>query len=257
MRIKISFLFFFFFVIVHSQAACPEKTGNEVIDRFISDMQFSYGICVEVLSPSPTTWGSSVISFDALEESDYPELEKYVRLFRAEFFKYPKSFIDSTNLKKVALVKNLKNQNIAVAAMPDYYQENLYMDIFVGNYDSTYQKHVVHHEFYHMIEEEFNGNTYYKDPEWAKMNNDSDFQYGSGGINTRSSGAGVVNHPRNGFVNEYAMSALEEDKAEIFGVLMTSEEEMIVRGWAESDKILKSKIKYLSDFLNYYSLNLD
>ncbi|MFL5728403.1 MAG: putative zinc-binding metallopeptidase, partial [Cytophagaceae bacterium] len=231
-------------------------TGNEVIDRFIEDMQSSYGICVEVLAPSPTSWGKEVISCDALEETDYAELGKYVRIFRNEFFKYPRAFVENTRLQKVAMVKNLINQGVSVAAMPDYYQENLYMDIFVGNYDSVYQKHVVHHEFYHMIEQELNGSAYYKDPAWAKFN-DVSFVYGTGGIKNRSSDLQPVIHPQNGFISGYAMTGLEEDKAELFAGLLTSEEKDKIRMWAKKDLILKNKIRLLSGFLKKYSLDLD
>jgi hypothetical protein len=256
MQTKLFLLFFSFSIISYSHAQCPDETGNAIIDRFIQDMYESYEICVEVTSPSPTTWGQTVIDYDQLQESDYEELEKYVQLFQKEFFKYPKAFVENTKLKKVAMVKNLINQGVSVASMPDYYQENLYMDIYVGNYDKTYQKHVVHHEYYHMIEQQFHGTSYYKDPEWAKFNEPS-FQYGSGGINARESSVQVVNHPRNGFISGYAMSGLEEDKAELFATLMTTEEEDMIREWAETDEILRNKIELLTSFLINYSLDLN
>ena len=257
MKTKLQLLFFLFFIIHYfpNTSEASEKTGSPTIDSLITDMYDSYGVTIEVVNPSSTSWSTSVISFDPLSENDYAELEKYVHLFRSEFFKYPKKFIINTNLKKVVFVKNLINQSVSVAAMPDYYKENLYMDIFVGNYDKTYQRHVVHHEFYHMIEEQFNGNAYYKDPIWAKMN-DPSFQYGNGGINARSSDLEPVNHPQQGFISGYSMSGLEEDKAEIYAGLMTTEEKDKLRKWAKSDKILAAKIFYLSAFLKDYGLVL-
>lgn len=258
MKTKYTLLLFLFFVFacLTLVAQSVEKTGYPAIDSLIIDMKFTYGITIEVKKPSATSWETSIIDFDPLSKSDYKELSKYVYLFREEFFKYPKEFIEHTHLKKVAFVKHLTNQKVEVAAMPDYYQENLYMDIFVGNYDKTYQRHVVHHEFYHMIEEQLNGNTYFKDPEWAKLN-DPSFQYGSGGINARSSDMQPVIHPLDGFISLYAASGLEEDKAELFAGLMTTEEKTKIRNWAETDKILDKKIKYLSAFLKKYSLNLN
>jgi hypothetical protein len=256
MKTKLLLILIFSFVISWSYAQCPDETGNTVIDQFIKDMYESYEIWVEVTSPSPTTWGKTVIDYDRLQESDYEELAKYVELFRKEFFKYPKAFVENTKLKKVAMVKNLINQGVPVASMPDYYQENLYMDIYIGNYDKVYQRHVIHHEYYHMIEQQFHGTSYYKDPQWAKFN-DPSFQYGSGGINSRESSVQVVNHPREGFISGYAMSGLEEDKAELFATLMTTEEEDMIRKWAETDEILKNKIALLTDFLKDYNLDLD
>ncbi len=258
MKTKFRILVFLFFVIScrPAKTECTDQIGYPAMDSLITDMRISYGICLEIVEPSATTWGSNVISFDVLSEEDYKELENYARLFREEFFKYPKTFVDKTKLKRVTFVKNLINQSVPVAAMPDYYQEILYMNIFEGNYDRVYQRHVVHHEYYHMIEEQLNGNAYFKDPIWAKMNPPF-FQYGSGGINARSSDMSLVNHPQDGFISLYCMSGLEEDKAELYAGLMTTEEKTRIKEWAKNDKILNNKIKYLTGFLKRYSLELN
>lgn len=256
MRSKHLLILFLFLSGSPAFSQCNKKTGNQAVDSLITDMQNTYGICVEILDPPATSWDVSVISFEELKKNDHKELEKYCRLFREEFFKYPKEFIKNTHLQKVVMVKELYNQGVPVAAMPDYYKENLYMDIYVGNYDALYQRHVVHHEFYHMIEQELNGDPYYKDPEWNKFNEEG-FTYGNGGINNRTGDMRPIIHPLPGFISLYSATGLEEDKAEIFAALMTGEERELIMPWAEEDLILKNKIEYLTAFLKNYGLNLN
>jgi len=131
-----------------------------------------------------TSWTTDLIHFEELEKKDKEEWRNIANYF-VRIFKYPKEFITNTKLRRIVLVKELYNQGVPVAAMPEYYKENLYMDIYIGNNDPLYQRHVVHHEFYHMIEQELNGDAYYIDPEWNKFN-EPGFTYGSGGINNRT-----------------------------------------------------------------------
>ena len=109
MKTRFTALLFLFFAFSCSTliSQSNKKTGYAAIDSLIDDMKLTYGINIQVKSPSATSWETSIIDFDPLSESDYKELEKYVHLFREEFFKYPKEFIENTHLKKVAFVKNL------------------------------------------------------------------------------------------------------------------------------------------------------
>jgi len=218
-------------------------------------MHTTYQVDVEIVSPPGTSWNEEIIHFKSLTLHDEAEVKKYVKLFHYEFFKYPFEFIKNTKLKKIVLVKELYNSGVPVAAMPDYYQEYLYIDIYEGHNNHKYQRHVIHHEFYHMIEEEFNGNTYYKDPEWNAFNVPG-FQYGNGGINNRGSHMSVINHPDSGFINLYSQTGLEEDKAEIFGSLMTDNEKELVLSWTIHDKILQLKVDYMVRFLKKHGLTI-
>jgi hypothetical protein len=235
---------------------CNKNTGSKSADSLLTDLQNTYGLCLEIIDPSGTSWSADLVHFEKLEKQDHKEMEKYCQLFRSEFFKYPKEFIAFTKLQRIILVKDLYNQGVPVAAMPDYYKENLYIDIYVGNYDPLYQRHVIHHEFYHMIEEQFNGNPYYVDPEWNKFN-DPAFKYGTGGINNRTEEMRPITHPLPGFISLYSATGLEEDKAEIFAALMTSEEREMIMPWTKDDLILKNKIEYLISFLKNYGIDLN
>ena len=207
-----------------------------------------YHIQIKNQNPPKASWPG--VSYTALKAADINSSQgkAYQQLFVKEFNKYPIELIKVADLKQVAIVKNLKYSSQERSALPDFLQEILYLDAFAGSNNPLYQRHVVHHEFYHLLEEEVYGNVYFKDPEWGALNPD-DFRYGDGGANARTGPQYDLTHPEPGFINLYSTSGLEEDKAEIFAALMVPEERKLISAWAQSDPVLKAKIQKMKNFL--------
>lgn len=207
-----------------------------------------YQIQIKNQNPPRASWPG--VSYSALKTADIksPQGQAYQQIFIQEFSKYPIELIKLADLKQVAIVKTLKYSGQDRAALPDFLQEILYLDAFAGNNNPTYQRHVVHHEFYHLLEEEVYGNVYFKDPEWNALNPD-DFRYGDGGANARTGPQYDLTHPAPGFINLYSTSGLEEDKAEIFAALMVPEERKLLSSWSQKDPVLKAKIQKMKNFL--------
>jgi len=170
-------------------------------------------------------------------------------LFDEEFSKYPISFLRKIRLRDVSFVSNLSLNGEERSALPDFKREILFYDFLRGDSNTTYQRHVIHHEFYHMIEEDINSDVYWKDPNWAKLNKPG-YKYS---IDKRmaeeNSSEYKFSHPEQGFLNLYSKSALEEDKAEIFASIFVKEEYKKVREWIKNDEILSNKVKYMKAFL--------
>ncbi len=178
-------------------------------------------------------------------ETDRANLQRYLILLSEELSKYPKSFIQSSKLKVVAVGKGLTFRNQPRAALPDYVKETLYYSFdYLDKGSEDYVRHVVHHEYFHMLEEEWNGSAYFKDPAWARLN-EEEFRYGSGGVNARNGNVSTLNHPRKGFINGYAMSGLEEDKAEVWAAMLVPAEWKLVASWCQKDERLKQKVELL------------
>ncbi len=197
------------------------------------------------------------ISYTEPEESDETNLVRYLTLLSEELAKHPDALRDASRMQNVVIVKNLAVSGQKRSGVPDYYRNTLYLDFNAGSYNSTYQRHIIHHEFYHIIEQKVNGNAYWKDPQWAAFN-EPGFQYGDGGASAQSnSRAYLFTHPQIGFANEYSMSAVEEDKAEIFAALFTPGEYEKIIEWAKSDAILAAKIDYMKAFLNQICPEID
>jgi hypothetical protein len=171
----------------------------------------------------------------------------YVDLFIEEFTKYPVDFIKACKLKRVEIVDKLAIGTQFRAAVPNYKDEVLLYDVsYVHN--ERYVRHVVHHEFYHMLEEEWNGDPYYRDPNWAIMN-EKDFKYGTGGADAYGRGdVWSFVHPKPGFLNVYSTYGLEEDKAEIWAVLFVPENWKLVKPLVADDAILRGKVGYMREF---------
>ncbi|PLW94684.1 MAG: hypothetical protein C0592_02115 [Marinilabiliales bacterium] len=218
----------------------------ESIKDLCQNLEEKYSINIYFEDFPETTWE---IGYTLADETNYEKLYTYILLFDEEFSKYPSSFIDKTNLEGVVFAHSLSISNQYRTAIPDYYNEILLLDFIRGDYNKVYQRHVIHHEFYHMIEEEFNGNAYWKDPEWSELNADG-FKYGAGGSSVQGhSNVYSYTHPHEGFINLYSESAIEEDKAEMFATLFVKEEFDKLNEWIPSDAILMAKMDYMMNFL--------
>lgn len=186
------------------------------------------------------------VTFD--EAPDDASLRAYVALFDEEFRKYTPAFISASGLKTVAFVRNLKYQTQERWAVPDFVHETLYLDVAVRfARDETFQRRVIHHEFYHLLEEEWNGDPYFKDPAWAALNT-PEHRYGAGGAANRDRRLSLFDHPAPGFVSRYAMTGLEEDKAEVWAAMFVPALWEPLSAWMEEDEILRAKVAFLEAF---------
>ena len=55
-----------------------------------------------------------------------------------------------------------------------------------------------------------------------------------------------------GFVTDYAMTSVEEDKAEVFACLMQEKHKKLIARWAQKDTVLRKKIQVIKDFVAAY-----
>ena len=228
--------------------------ASPVYQKQMSEIEHKYNIDLEYKNPPNSSYHGS--NFVLLSESDESKLAKYVSLFYREFNRYPQDFIKNVDLRKVAFVKNLSVGGQYRAAEADSTNEVLFYDVHIGSYNETYQKGVIHHEFYHMIEEEINGDPYYQDPVWASFN-DPNFKYGSGGTSAYDDSGYENKVLEAGFISVYSTYALEEDKAEIFANLMVPELAKEMHSKANNDTILDKKIDYMKNFISKYSEHMN
>ena len=194
----------------------------------------------------PASWK---VRCDAPVRADKKQLDLYRKILAAELGKYPMPLLQKSKLKGIAIVKNLSVAGQRRAAMPDYENEILYLDFQRGAHNPAYQAHVIHHEFFHLLEQELNGSAYFKDPEWAKLN-PKNFRYGKGGKKQRGNDNFALVHPQSGFINRYSTSALEEDKAEIYAALFIPAERKKITAMAANDTHLAAKIKMMLAILH-------
>lgn len=182
------------------------------------------------------------VRYQPLKPAQQRQLKQYLGLFEQELQKLPVQLLQISGLKTVAFVRQLQLATQPRAAVPDYIHDVLYYD--VSPQREAYLRHVIHHEFYHMLEQQLYGTAYYQDPAWLALN-PAGFVYGNGGAMTRQSAAAKFSHPAAGFINGYAMSGIEEDKAEIWTVIWARDSWQQVSAMFAQDPVLAAKLRLL------------
>ncbi len=174
-------------------------------------------------------------------------MEKYTPLWIAEWSRYPSGLMAKAKVTKVVFCEKLSLNGQVRAAVPSFDLNAMYYDPALGAFSPLYQRSVIHHEFFHMMDQRMG--KIWKDPEWAALN-PKDFKYGDGGKNMRTGGVGNLTTEIPGFLTKYGTSGIEEDKAELFAHLIVSTK--FVMDQAEKDPVLKSKIDLLKKRMAEY-----
>lgn len=178
----------------------------------------------------------------SLEGLDSYELSKAIPEINAQFGIYPNKFIKQSGLKCIVLCKNLSYAGQERSSIPDFRRRLLYVDTKHA-VDEEYYRLIIHHEYFHIIDH-FMLSENCHDNNWSKLNN-SDFNYGSGGVNMRDSCCGNLAQNIPGFLTRYSTSAVEEDRAELFSHMIINYQ--YVEEKSNLDVILKAKVAYLQN----------
>jgi len=176
------------------------------------------------------------------------QLENYLPLALSELRKYPDAFVRKLSLKKVVIAEELQFGEQKRAAIPDFQNAILHLDPEEGCHSKHYQRTVLHHEIFHIVDLKDDGELY-EDQKWKALNA-SEFQYGNGGKNARGNDQWQLDDALQGFLNKYSMSGVEEDKAEIYCNMIVRPTE--VRKRLSADPILAKKVKKMKEILRSY-----
>lgn len=179
----------------------------------------------------------------------------YAPLLIDEFGFYPQALVSLSRLQRIVLCRSLSFAGQPRQAVPDFQHHVLYLQADKGDDLSLYLRMVIHHEFYHMIDNEVG--TLYRDPEWDGLNPPS-FRYGNGGASVPripSEATSSRLYRGGGFVSRYAMAAPEEDKAETFAYLMVRYGHVMAQ--ARTDVVLRAKVALLKTRLQAWSPEMD
>lgn len=173
-------------------------------------------------------------------------LRRYEPVFVHAFGRYPVDLVRRVGLRRVVLCRDLAFAGQRRGAVPDFDHDTLYLDILRGADRPGYLSRVLHHEFFHMVDYKDDGRLY-ADPEWAALNPQG-FRYGRGGKNAQEvRGTGVLTRRHPGFLNHYATTGVEEDKAEIFALLLTDPQAIARR--AAVDPVVRAKVQRMRALL--------
>ena len=178
----------------------------------------------------------------AAQNSD--EVLKAAVLLQQEWLKYDSNTAQKTGIKKIYLVKDLAVNGQYRSGMPEpIYEDALYFDVsnaYLNSEDGAYMRRTLHHEYKHLIDYNIYGSYDGNAKVWNTCNA-TGVSYGNGGgaMYSDPEYAHAV-HPKTGFVNGYATSAVEEDMAEVYAALMTSPEKL--QQLASRDSVVECKV---------------
>lgn len=180
------------------------------------------------------------------KDADRDDLDEYIGLFAKEFSFYPPALVKRTKLTTVVLCRDLSFAGQLRSAIPDFEHDTLYLDVSRAKDNKTYQRKVLHHEFFHIIDYEDDGSVY-EDKDWAALNPPG-FKYGDGGKNAQENReTSVLTDKYPGFLNHYSTTGVEEDKAEIFTHLFV--DAAYLDGRSAQDPVLAKKVKAMKHLL--------
>lgn len=183
------------------------------------------------------------------------EAKAFHRLMLVEYAKYPPSLLSTTRtVTAIYLCTNLAFAGQYRTAVPEFATRALYFDVMRGKHSKYYQKRVLHHELYHMIDW-LDDYKVYQDDQWKQLNH-KQFTYGRGGKYVQHDPTmGLVQNKTPGFLTRYSMQGVEEDKAELFSFMMMDPQ--LVRRRITQDAILRAKVNRLKQLMEKYDANFN
>ena len=167
------------------------------------------------------------------------DLRKFAPLFAREFSLYPVTFVRKSKLSRVVLCTNLSVRGGGAAALADYPRGTIYIDVSLARPDSArYACIAVHHELFHQVDFADDGDLS-DDPGWLSLN-PTDFIYCQLFANDLAPRSSEFSEASPGFVTRYCLTALAEDKAEVFAHSIVDGDYMDAR--AKADSLLNTKM---------------
>lgn len=225
------------------------RQEEQVLGRFAGE----YGMTMLIESGTPSWYAKQDTTWDYLTAGDSLELRTYAALFIDEWAKYPRAWVRASRVTTIALVKDLVVSGAARYAMPDPFGKALYLDVGAADaspaQDYDYARGVIHHEFDHDIEYDVFKSYSRIDATWTSYN-PKGFKYGGGGITWYDGKPHVnTNHPEAGFVDAYATTGIEEDKAETYAYLFVDNRYYLLEVWIAKDPELAGKVAEYKAFI--------
>lgn len=184
--------------------------------------------------------------------ADRQRLQRLLSIVLPALERHPAALYERVQVRRIELVKDLVVAGQRRLAMPAperdsvVYADNGHEVLCLAGMELR-----THHELYHVIEHRLFKDFYYRDPQWIALNPPG-LDYGQGGATAYGKGFQNLGHPGEGLVSRYAKYGSEEDKAEVFGWLMTPGYTERFASWvdgAEADAPLRAKRDFMRALL--------
>lgn len=176
------------------------------------------------------------------------EVGDFCRLLAKELAKYPEELLRKLQLERFVLCRAMERDDVRYGGLSEYDSDTIHFEITEGWNIEHFMVSKIHHELYHFIDYRDDLTTE-KDDAWEKLNTRG-FAY-----DPKKKAYGGLDDKDKGFLNSYAQTGVGEDKAEVFGYLVTCPKVVIARG--EKDPVLAKKIARMKELAKSYCGALD
>src|SRR5215471_3350046 len=167
-------------------------------------------------------------------------------LLARELAVYPIEVITLSKLERLIICTKLKSHHHDVAGLAEmglFVIDTIYLSADSLTRDCEYGRRTFHHELFHAID--FHDDLLkYLDPEWHRLN--------SAGYRSSEDHHISFNQPTDavGFLSTHSMTAIYEDKAEVYAHLIINYGEVTKR--AKEDEVLARKIARMKELLHQF-----
>ncbi len=168
----------------------------------------------------------------------HSQVTQYIELFVGELSLYRASFLKKAGLRRVVLCSALNWSGEERSGLACKQNSELYFDITAAQFNDRYQRTVIHHELYHLVDFAEDGQDTV-DETWRRLNGTS-YVYKKRTLDFRAS---MLVGSIEGFLTSYATTNVAEDKAETYSNMVVSPKR--VRELAASDLVLSAKVSLI------------
>ena len=168
---------------------------------------------------------------------------------RKEFAKYPADLVRRSGVKRIALCRDLKSGETRIAGVAVEANATIYVDSTASVGNESHRRRTLHHEFFHFLDYTRDGDVTRNEP-WETINRGT-VSYGSAPPPMKPGQYDWASHPALGFISDYSLKALPEDRAELFAGMMTNN--LKLRLLVQSDQKLAAKVGLLKAELRHFS----
>jgi hypothetical protein len=168
-------------------------------------------------------------------------------LLSRELAVYPIAIIRKSKLERIVICSKLQSHQRDVAGLAEmglFVIDTIYINADSVSRDYEYARRTIHHELFHAIDYH-DDILKYVDPDWHRLN--------SAGYRASDNHQVLHNAPSDtvGFLSTHSMTAVYEDKAEVYAHLMVNYAELESR--AGEDAVLAHKIERMKELLHRFS----
>jgi hypothetical protein len=215
----------------------------------IKDLENKYGI--ECVTPEFSTSAQITQGEITGHRIDTRKSEFYLHLFAEEFALYPRSLVERSNVRRIALCQDLSCAGHPQFGIAVAHLSTIYLDVPVDASFELHRRRAIHHEFFHALDRRDDSNV---DGRWCMLNPLS-FRYANAreGSPVPTEYEGTNSVP--GFVSKYATTSIREDKAEVFATMMV--EPTRLQRLCQADPVVRAKVQRMKEMLAELSPDVD